>query len=128
MLEPIWIEKDIVIALHNRHLAEFGGRTGFINENLLESALARPKNLFTYKKTNISFLAAAYAFSITKNHPFIDGNKRTSLIVCFLFLEINGYIVQATQEAKYQMFLQIANNNLSENVLAEWIEHNLTAI
>ncbi len=124
MTTPIWIEKDVVIALHKLHLAEFGGKEGLISESLLDSALARPINILNYRaiKPSIADLAAAYAFGISKNHPFIDGNKRTSLIVCLLFLRLNGYTLIASQEEKYDVFMKIAKGSFQEQELATWIE------
>ncbi|MGL5074500.1 MAG: type II toxin-antitoxin system death-on-curing family toxin, partial [Waterburya sp.] len=91
MSVPIWVEEEVVIAIHLRQLAEHGGSDGIRDRGLLESALFRPRNLFNYGNSTIFDLAAAYGYGITSNHPFIDGNKRTSYVVMRTFLKLNGY-------------------------------------
>ena len=93
---------------------------------MLESALARPKNLLAYSKTSVSLaqLAAAYAFGIVRNHPFVDGNKRTGLIVAFTFLELNGTEISAPAESTYLAFFHLGAGKLSEDDLARWLEQN----
>lgn len=93
---------------------------------LLESALARARNLLAYgkKKTSLARLAAAYAFGILKNHPFVDGNKRTALVIAFSFLEVNGIEVQAREEDAYRVFMDAASGHMSEKELAAWIAEN----
>ncbi len=87
MIAPIWIEQSVVIAIHHRQLAEHGGSDGIRDKGLLESALFRPKNQFTYGNPTIFYLAAAYGYGIAKNHLFIDGNKRTSFVeICLKFM------------------------------------------
>jgi death-on-curing protein len=86
----------VALAIHDAQIAEHGGRAGARDESLLESALARPKNLFAYEAASLSQLAAAYAYGICRNHAFIDGNKRTSLVVAELFLALNGHALDAT--------------------------------
>jgi death-on-curing protein len=127
MTEPVWIEKEIVLALHKRHLAEFGGKSGLIAESLLNSALAIPINIWNYNaiKPSIAELACGYLFGISKNHPFIDGNKRTSLIVCLLFLKLNGYTLNASQSEKYTVCIKVAGSNLTEQQLIVWIKQNI---
>src|SRR3990167_3138712 len=97
MKPPVWVLRATVLALHEQLLAEFGGSTGIRDEGLLESALARPENLFAYGKPTIFDLAASYGFGLVKNHPFLDGNKRIGFAVAVLFLEINGHHFQATE-------------------------------
>lgn len=96
MIAPIWVEEAVIIAIHRRQLAEHGGSDGIRDRGLLESALFRPKNQFAYSSPNIFDLAAAYGYGIVKNHPFIDGNKRTSYVVMRTFLKLNGYDIQAS--------------------------------
>ena len=96
MMEPIWIEELVVIAIHSRQLAEHGGIDGIRDQGLLESALFRPKNKFNYGNPSIFDLAAAYGYGIAKNHPFIDGNKRTYYVVTRTFIIMNGYDIQAS--------------------------------
>jgi death-on-curing protein len=128
MEEPIWIQEAVVYAIHRRHLAEHGGAEGIRDPGLLLSALYRPRNLRAYSETepDMASLAASYAFGITRNHPFIDGNKRTALVVCRTFLKVNGYDFAASQEEKYQTFLQLAAGRLSEEDLAAWIRTRLS--
>lgn len=123
MREPEWIRGDVVLAIHRRQLAEHGGIDGIRDAGLLESALARPQNLWAYSdpKPDISALAASYAFGIIKNHPFLDGNKRTGYAVCRTFLILNGHDIDATQEQKYETFLAVASSELDEAGLVAWI-------
>ena len=116
MSEPVWIREDVVLAIHKRQLAEHGGKEGIRDEGLLSSALARPRNLLAYSqlKPDLVTLAAAFAFGIVQNHPFIDGNKRTAYVVCRTFLILNGQDLDATREEKYLTFLKLAQGELSE--------------
>ncbi|BAU66977.1 death on curing protein [Stanieria sp. NIES-3757] len=122
MIEPIWIEEAVVIAIHRRQLAEHGGSDGIRDRGLLESALSRPKNQLAYGNPSIFDLAAAYGYGIAKNHPFIDGNKRTSYVVMRTFLILNGYDIQASASEKYQTWVRLANNQINEVELVNWIE------
>jgi len=124
MAEPIWVLDEVVLAIHKRQLAEHGGAVGIRDAGLLESALARPKNLFAYAENEVMFsqLAAAYAFGIARNHPFVDGNKRTAFVVAMLFLRLNGYTLAASQEEKHRTFLALAEGRLDEAALATWLE------
>ena len=128
MTEPIWVREDVVLAIHRRQLAEHGGAEGVRYRNLLLSALARPQNLLAYSETtpDLAALAASYAFGIARNHAFVDGNKRTALVVCRTFLKINGMDFAATQEEKYTTFLALAEGLLPEEELAAWIRVRLT--
>lgn len=124
MITPIWILPEIVQAIHKRQLAEHGGSEGIRDLGLLDSALARAQNLFVYSngEMGLSRLAAAYAFGIARNHPFIDGNKRTAFVVCMLFLKLNGCVVHASQEKLYDVFTSLADGSLSEDNLWRWLE------
>ena len=122
MNTPIWIKEEVAIAIHHRQLAEHGGAEGIRDMGLLESALFRPQNQFAYGDPNIFELAAAYSYGIANNHPFIDGNKRTSYIVMRTFLKLNGYDLRATVTEKYETWIRLVNNQLSEAELAAWIE------
>jgi death-on-curing protein len=126
--EPIWIRDDVVLAIHARQISEHGGGEGVRDANLLMSALGRPKNLWAYgePKPDIAALAAAYAFGIARNHAFVDGNKRTALVVGRTFLLLNGFDVRASQEEKYVAFLKLAEGRIGEDELAEWIRVRLT--
>jgi death-on-curing protein len=123
----VWVREDVVVAVHLRQLAEHGGSEGIRDEGLLRSALARPQNLLAYgaPTPDLASLAAAYAFGIAGNHPFVDGNKRTALVVARLFLLLNGANLAATQEEKYSTFLSLAAGELSEEALAKWVRAHL---
>lgn len=117
-----WVKIDRVTAIHKGQIAEHGGADGIRDFGLLESALARPQNLHAYEPdSDIAGLAAAYAFGIVKNHPFLDGNKRTGYVVMEFFLIRNGFTLSAPREEKYLMFIDLAGGELSEEELAEWI-------
>ncbi len=123
MSEIKWILEETVYAIHSRQIAEHGGIDGIRDKNLLSSALARPQNLLTYvENVEISQLAASYAFGIAKNHPFLDGNKRTAYVVMRTFFLINEFDIEATQEEKYITFLKLAEGTISEAELVEWIK------
>ncbi len=121
MREPHWIRGDVALAIHRRQLAEHGGIDGIRDAGLLESALARPQNLWAYSdpKPDISALAASYSFGIIKNHPFLDGNKRTGYVVCRTLLVLNGQDIDATQEQKYEAFLSVASDEIDEAGLVD---------
>jgi len=130
MLEDlIWIKYTVVTEIHLRQIAEHGGLEGIRDEGLLESALARPLNLVAYSEftPDIASLAASYAYGLVKNHPFLDGNKRTSYVVMRTFLKLNGYDLKARDEEKYEVWIALASNNLSEEELGEWIKAHLFA-
>jgi len=97
MKAPVWILRETVLALHERLLAEFGGSSGVRDGGLLDSTLARPENLLAYGKPSVFELAASYAFGLVKNHPFIDGSKRTGFATAVLFLELNRQRFQASE-------------------------------
>jgi death-on-curing protein len=120
MSEPIWIQKELVQAMHLRQLSEHGGGQGIRDEGLLKSALQRPLNKFAYESPDLPELAVAYAFGIARNHPFIDGNKRTALVTSFTFLYLNGSRVTSSQEENVRQFLALAAGDVTENELAEW--------
>jgi len=121
------MREDVVLAIHRRQLAEHGGSEGVRDPGLLDSALARPKNLLAYAggEPDLPRLAASYAWGLSRNHPFVDGNKRTAYVVCRTFLKLNGLDLAADPEAKYLTFLQLAEGLLSEDELAAWIERHL---
>ena len=122
-----WILIDRVLAIHKRQIAEHGGDDGVRDLGLLESALARPENIHAYEPdADIARLAAAYAFNIAKNHPFIDGNKRTAYVVAELFIVKNGYQLKASPQDKFLTFLSLAEGTLSEDQLTEWLREKTT--
>ena len=121
MTEPAWIDLEVVLAIHDEQLAEHGGQAGMRDHGLLEAAMARPQNQFAYGENSLPRLAASYAFGISRNHPFLDGNKRTSLVVAELFLDANGFELTATDTQCVTTFLQLAAGDLTEDQLADWI-------
>jgi death-on-curing protein len=121
MSEPEWLDLNIVLDFHAEQLALFGGPDGIRDLGLLESALARPVNKFAYGETNLAAFAAAYGFGIAKNHPFIDGNKRTALASVIVFLGLNGLWLDAPQEEMTAVILSLAAGEITEDVLARWI-------
>jgi death on curing protein len=124
MTVPFWIEKRVVLAYHAMQLAEHGGSSGIRDEGLLESVLARPQNLAAYASEAPSFyrLAASYAFCIAKNYPFVDGNKRTALVVAIAFLVRNGVTFTASQAETYFTFYELTAGHISEEELTAWFE------
>lgn len=123
--EPAWLDIDIVLDFHAEQLALFGGADGLRDRGLLESALARPLNKFGYGERSIAALAAAYGFGIARNHPFIDGNKRTSLASMIVFLGLNGLDLEAPQEAVTAMILSLAAGEITEELLTHWLAEHL---
>ena len=121
MKEPLWVSKKAVLAMHSAQLAEHGGSDGIRDETLLDSALAKPRNVFAYAdQPDIFRLAASYAFGIARNHAFVDGNKRTALVVSLTFLTRNGWDVVAPKEDVYFTFLHLADGSLTEEELTAW--------
>src|ERR1700756_2676121 len=125
MSEPIWIEADLVLAIHYRQLAEHGGLEGGRDEALLHSALPRPLNPRLYANADIITLAAKYTAGIVKNHPFVDGNKRTGFVVGVLFLELNGYRFAASEVAAARAITEIADGTLDEVGYATFLREHV---
>lgn len=125
MIGVVWIDAREIKAIHAEVLAEHGGLAGVRDEGLLESALARPKNLLAYGSPSLSKLAAAYAFGLAKNHPFPDGNKRVALAALAVFMDVNGFELIADQAEAVTMILRLAASDLSEEDLAAWIGGNI---
>jgi death-on-curing protein len=113
-----WIDRRALVLLHAESLAEHGGSAGLRDEGLLESALARPRNLLSYGKAD---LAAAYGAGIVRNHPFVDGNKRAGFLAVGLFLALNGFRLEATQVDATLTVLALAAGDLDERAFAAWI-------
>lgn len=124
MSEPIWVEDDLVFAIHDRQLAEHGGADGLRDEALLHSALGRPLSHFGYGSPDVVELASIYAAGIVQNHPFIDGNKRTGFIVGVLFLELNGYRFTASEEAATQAVRELAAGTIDEDGFCDFLRAN----
>lgn len=126
MKEPSWITKASVLLLHAQTLAEHGGLEGIRDEGALESALARPKNRFVYESvSDPARLGAAYVFGITRNHPFVDGNKRAAFAALGVFLGKNGWRLVADQTDASNTTLAVAAGELAEEALANWISKHL---
>ncbi|MGF1490675.1 MAG: type II toxin-antitoxin system death-on-curing family toxin [Prochloraceae cyanobacterium] len=126
--EPIWIEAKEAKFIHELQIDIFGGKRGIRDENLLESALARPKQKWTYAKPSLFDLAAAYGYGIAKNHPFIDGNKRTAFVILATFLEINNFILEVPETEVVLTMEKLPASTLNEDELATWLEKNSSQI
>jgi death-on-curing protein len=126
MTEPIWMETADAVIFHDMELAAHGGSAGLRDPGMLESAIMRPRNLWAYADMlpSLTRLAAAYAFGISSNDPFVDGNKRTALVVSFAFLDTNGIAVTASQEDAYDTILTLAAGETGEQQIAEWFDRN----
>jgi death-on-curing protein len=116
--------------MHARQLAEHGGTSGFRDEGMLLSALNRPLDKWSYShpKPDLCELAAAYAFGLAENHPFLDGNKRTSAVACETFLVRNGLLPTASEEEKYPVYLALAAGDLHEDSFADWLRPNTAPV
>ncbi len=124
MKEPIWIRRDLLVVIHERLLAEHGGAPGIRDHGLLESALARPQQIFAYQKADLAELAAAYANGILRNHPFVDGNKRTGFMAAYLFLARNGLFLGVAECDVVNIVLDLAGSRISEEAFADWLRQN----
>jgi len=125
MKEPRWLSIDEVLVAHERQLAQFGGAAGLRDRGMLESAVSRPHNKWLYEQSSLEELAAAYAFGLAKNHPFVDGNKRVSFIAMTAFLRLNGIAFSPPQPAATAIILDLAAGAVSEEGLTRWIRDNL---
>ena len=127
MAQIVWLLEETVIAIHQRQISEHGGREGLRDEGLLASALARAQNLLAYAqpRPDLAASAAAYAYGIARDHPFVDGNKRVALVAARTFLLLNGVNLEASQDEKYLTFLQLAEGTITEEQLAEWIRKRI---
>jgi death on curing protein len=121
----VWIDPRAINAIHEEQLAEHGGGAGLRSQALLESALARPANLAAYYQPDAADLAASYAVGIAKNHPFVDGNKRTAFVALELFLALNGHELVADDLSCVTTMLAVAAGDIDEPTLADWIRANV---
>ena len=127
MKQPEWLSKALILAIHDEQLAEHGGGIGVRDEGLLESALARPQNRHAYDEAvDLPTLAAAYAFGLARNHPFIDGNKRTAFVAAEVFLDLNGMTMTASDEECVLTMVRFAAGEIEETAFAEWLRANST--
>lgn len=121
MKQPFWILRAVINAMHDMQLAEHGGASGVRDEGMLESALARPVNQHSYGETDLCRLAAAYAFGIIRNHPFVDGNKRTGFLAAYVFLKINGVDLVADEVETTTAVMALASGENDEAQFADWL-------
>jgi death on curing protein len=123
--EPVWLRRDVILAVHDEQLADHGGAQGLRDEGLLDSALARPHHLLGYGDPDAAELGAAYAWGIARNHPLVDGNKRTALVAAELFLVLNGYELQADDADCVVTMLKVAAGEMAEDDFAAWIRGHI---
>jgi death on curing protein len=124
MNEPVWFDRVDCLAIHETMMAQYGGLAGVRDENMLESAIAKPHHLFASGSPRLFHLAAAYAAGIVHNHPFVDGNKRTAFMTAMAFLELNGYIFSASEVEAVVQTLALAAGALDEAGYAAWLKQN----
>ena len=117
-----WLLEGVVIAMHGEQIAEHGGSLGIRDAGLLSSALARPQNQAVYSESSVFDLAAAYAFGIIRNHPFVDGNKRTGFLAAYVFLDLNGWQLMASEVEAVTAALALAASEMNEAGFADWLK------
>ncbi|HVZ46642.1 MAG TPA: type II toxin-antitoxin system death-on-curing family toxin [Ramlibacter sp.] len=117
----VWLQQEVILAVHEAQLAEHGGGTGTRDPSLIESALVRAENLHAYGEPDFADLAAAYGFGLSRNHPFVDGNKRTAFVATELFLSLNGYVLAAEDSDAVLTMLAVAAGDITEAEFASWI-------
>jgi death-on-curing protein len=127
MSEPVWVPADLVIAIHDMQLKLFGGPAGLRDEGALESGVGRPQNRYAYEQADLATLAAAYAFGIARNHPFVDGNKRAALLTLVTFLGLNDIDFIVDEAEAVVMIRGLAAGEVDEAGLTRWIRDNLPA-
>lgn len=128
MADWIWVATDVALAAHREQLAEHGGGEGVRDGRLLDSAMARAPNLAAYTEPDAAALAATYAYGIARNHPFVDGNKRTAAVISETFLVLNGYELNTSDAEVVVAFLALASGDLSEDELADWFRTRLVRL
>jgi death on curing protein len=128
VIDPIWVLPSVVEAIHDAQCAEHGGALGIRDGGLLDSGLARPRNLHAYGETDICALAAAYASGIVRNHPFVDGNKRTAFLTAYVFLGLNGLELVADEADAATAMLSLASGDIKEDAFAEWLRKHARAL
>jgi death-on-curing protein len=124
MSEPFWLTRQMIEAIHDEQLAIYGGASGLRDEGILESALDRPRNKWSYEHAELADMAAAYAFGIARNHPSVDGNKRDSLLALYTFLGVNGIDFDVPEAEAAAMILALAAGEVDEEGLTRWIRDN----
>ena len=129
MDDLVFLSRDVVLAIHEEQLAQHGGGVGVRDEGLLESALARPLNRALYEESSdLAAIATDYAFGIAKNHPFIDGNKRTAFVAMELCLRLNGFRLDADDEQALMAMLALASGDMSADAFSAWVRENISAL
>ena len=128
MSDPVWLDREDCLAMHEKLIERFGGLQGIRDEGLLDSALNKPLHVFNYGKPTVFELAASYALGIVKNHPFLDGNKRTGFVAAALFIEANGFSFQATEEEAVLETLALAAGERAEADYAAWRAGNAVEV
>jgi death on curing protein len=124
-MDYTWVDAGVVLAIHEEQLAEHGGADGVRDMGLLESALARPLNLLAYGSPDLADLAAAYTAGVARNHPFVDGNKRTAWVVAETFVELNGSEIASDDSSAFEAMLALAGNRIDESAFAAWMRPQL---
>ncbi|WP_439574362.1 type II toxin-antitoxin system death-on-curing family toxin [Phreatobacter sp.] len=124
MSEPVWLSTELVIAIHHKQLREFGGPQGIRDRGMLESALDRPRNKWAYEGAQLPEMAAAHAYGIARNHPFVDGNKRAALLAFVVFLDLNGVDFDVPETEMAAMILALAAGEVGDEGLTRWIRDN----
>ena len=119
-----WLREDVVIAMHGEQIAEHGGSPGIRDAGLLSSALARPQNQVAYGKPSVFNLAAAYAFGVIQNHPFVDGNKRAGFLAAYVFLDLNGWELVASEAEAVFAVMALATGEMDESGFSDWLKDN----
>lgn len=122
--EPFWLDSEMLIDMHHEQLMQFGGPEGIRDRGMLDSALGRPQNKFAYGERDMAALAAAYAFGIARNHPFVDGNKRAAFHAMMVFLRVNGIAFAPSQAEATVIILDLAAGEVNEDGLTRWIRDN----
>ena len=129
MVEPRWVPRVVVQAVHYDQVREHGGLLGLRDEDALEAALARPRHKWTYKrKPDLAILAAAYGYGLVRNHPFRDGNKRVGFLTLVIFLELNGFRLECAEEDVVTTMLALAAGDLTEAQLAKWVRARIVPL
>ncbi|RYG24774.1 MAG: type II toxin-antitoxin system death-on-curing family toxin [Burkholderiales bacterium] len=123
----VWVDSAVAVAAHNEQLAEHGGPAGIRDPNMLESAMARPLNLVAYGDPDVAELAASYAFGIARNHPFVDGNKRTAAVVSETFLALNAYLLDCSDVELVVTFLALAAGEFTVEALGDWFRAHIVS-
>ncbi len=123
----IWLDREVVLAIHEAQLSEHGGGAGIRDETLFDSAIAKPLHLASYGKPDVAAVAAAYGWGICRNHAFIDGNKRTGFVAAELFLRLNGHVLNATDADAVVTMLGVAAGDISEEQFAQWLRNASSA-